>query len=79
MAIIKNNESKQFVELLYWIIIFSTSSFLFTFHKTRPPIDFDQAGLGHRISLAIFAGVFYALIIWSLSGLLKVIMRKLYD
>ena len=79
MSIFKNTEPKQFAELLYWIIIFSVTAFLFTYHKTPPPIDFDEAGMGQRISLSIFEGVFYALIIWALNGLQKVIMRKLYD
>ncbi|MCW3121171.1 MAG: hypothetical protein JWQ38_663 [Flavipsychrobacter sp.] len=73
-----NRKAKPFVELIYWFIIFFSTFLLFTYHKSHYR---DRSGdaIGQRIAMSVFVGVFYALIVWGLNGLFRVISKKLFD
>jgi len=80
MAVLKNKETKPFVELLYWFTIFFTFGFLMTFHKRyAPPIDYELMSVGSRIAWTIGPAMFTAFFLWLLNSLLRLILGKLFD
>lgn len=78
MAIIENKKIKPILELVYWFIILFISGFLFTYHTPRNR-DHSHDAISNKIGMSIFVAVFYALTIWSLNGLFRIISKKLFD